>query len=268
MRSTIRHMQGIALVQKPEGQTPLQALEAYRHVQGIDRSVPITYAGRLDPMASGQLLLLIGETCKQRDSYTGHDKEYEFEILFGAATDTGDVLGLITEYSAIQPAVPFDEIIREGSNTLPYPAFSSKTVGGVPLFRLALEDRLRDIRVPTRDMTVKEAAFIGSRTMTGIVLRAEALRRVGQLTYDEHGPSRNDFREDKVLASWNDFPDGVYTLARYRVRVTGGTYIRSIVDEASRRMKLPALAYSIKRTRIIGLTERMHVVPSTSPFTN
>lgn len=248
-----RLVEKYALIDKPEGLTPLQALESYRRTRGIAASIPMTYAGRLDPMASGQLIVLIGEECKQKDAYTGLDKVYEFEILFGAATDTGDILGLVTEYSAIQPGIPYEEIVLEGTRTLPYPAFSSKTVGGVPLFRLALEDRLRDIRVPTRDMTVQEAAFIGARTMTGIVLRAEVARRVGQLVYDEHGPAHNDFREEKVLASWADFPDGVYTLARYRVRVTGGTYIRSIVEDASRRMKLPALAYMIRRTRIIGL---------------
>lgn len=241
------------MIDKPEGLTPLQALERFRRSRRINAAVPLTYAGRLDPMASGQLVILIGEECKNRDAYTGLDKEYEFEVLFGAATDTGDILGLITEYSAIQPGVPYDEIIAAGTSTLPYPAFSSKTVGGVPLFRLALEDRLRDIRVPTRDMTVQEVAFIGSRTMTGTVLRSEVSRRVGQLVYDAYGPNVNDFREEKVLASWSDFPDGVYTLARYRVRVTGGTYIRSIVEQAARTMKLPSLAYTIRRTRVIGL---------------
>ncbi len=204
-------------------------------------------------MASGLLVILIGEECKNRDAYTGLDKEYEFEILFGASTDTGDVLGLITEYSAIQPGVPYEEIVQEGTYTLPYPAYSSKTVGGVPLFRHAIEGRLHEIKIPTRDMVVKSVAFIGSRTMTGTVIRSEVTRRVGQLIYDEHGPAENDFRENLVRASWDDFPDGVYTLARYRARVTGGTYIRSLVEESGRRMKMPTLAYTIKRTRVIGL---------------
>jgi tRNA pseudouridine(55) synthase len=240
-------------VEKKEGETPLQALERYRSKRPDLAGIPMTYAGRLDPMASGLLVLLIGEECKNRDAYTGLDKEYEFEILFGAATDTGDILGLLKEFSMIQPGVPYEEIIQEGVYTLPYPAYSSKTVGGIPLFRYALENKLHDIRIPERDMTVLESGFIGSRTMTGTVIRAEVMRRIGLLTYDEFGPKENDFREHKVRASWEDFPDGVYTLARYRVRVTGGTYIRSLVDDASRRMRMPALAYSIKRTRIIRL---------------
>jgi tRNA pseudouridine(55) synthase len=241
------------VIDKKEGETPLQALEYYRATRPELKNLPMTYAGRLDPMASGLLVLLIGEECKNRDAYTNLDKEYEFEILFGAATDTGDVLGLLKECSMIQPGVPYDEIIHEGEFSLPYPAYSSKTVGGVPLFRYALENRLHDIRIPERDMTVLESGFIGSRTMTGTVIRAEVIRRVGLLSYDQFGPQENDFRENKVRASWEDFPDGVYTLARYRVRVTGGTYIRSLVADASHRMRIPALAYAIKRTRIMRL---------------
>lgn len=238
------------IIDKQEGETPLQALERYRATRADLAGIPITYAGRLDPMASGTLVLLLGEECKNRDAYTGLDKEYEFEILFGAATDTGDVLGLITQYAALQPGVPFEHIIKSGTFTLPYPAYSSKTVGGVPLFQHALEGRLHEIRIPVREMSVKEVGFIGSRTMTGTVIRSEVMRRVGLLRYDEHGPEKNDFREDRVRTSWEDFPDGVYTLARYRVLVAGGTYIRSLVADASARLAIPALAYSIKRTRI------------------
>ncbi len=246
-------MEKYAVIDKQEGETPLQALERYRAGRPELAGVPMTYAGRLDPMASGVLVLLIGDECKNRDAYTGLDKEYEFEMLFGAATDTGDVLGLLKEFSMIQPGVPYDEIIQEGVYTLPYPSYSSKTVGGIPLFRYALENKLHDIRIPERDMTVLESGFIGARTMTGTVIRAEVMRRIGLLRYDSFGPKENDFRENKVRSSWEDFPDGVYTLARYRVRVTGGTYIRSLVDDASRRMKIPALAYAIKRTRVMRL---------------
>ncbi len=246
-------MEKYVIIEKKEGQTPLQVLEQYRQTRPELARTPMTYAGRLDPMASGILVLLIGEECKNRDAYTGLEKEYEFEMLFGAATDTGDVLGLLSQYAAIQPGVPFEDILQEGTFQLPYPAYSSKTVGGVPLFRYALEGRLQDIRIPIREMIVQKADFIGSRTMTGTVIRSEVIRRIGQLRYDVHGPAKNDFREDKVRASWEDFPDGVYTVARYRVVVSGGTYIRSLVADASARLRVPALSYSIRRTRIIGI---------------
>ena len=92
-------MEKRVIIYKKVGETPLEALENFRtkrldegHVEY--RNIPMTYAGRLDPMAEGDLLILIGEECKKKDAYLGLDKEYEVEVLFGIETDTHDVLGI------------------------------------------------------------------------------------------------------------------------------------------------------------------------------
>ena len=46
------------LIEKREGQTPLQALDELRIARPELAEVSLTYAGRLDPMASGKLLVL------------------------------------------------------------------------------------------------------------------------------------------------------------------------------------------------------------------
>ena len=89
-------MQKYAVVEKAVGETPLQALERFRALHGELDQIPMAYAGRLDPMASGKLLILIGEECKQQERYHALDKEYEFEVLFGIGSDTGDVLGRLS----------------------------------------------------------------------------------------------------------------------------------------------------------------------------
>ena len=53
----------------------------------------MTYAGRLDPMASGLLIVLAGEETKNKEKYLNLDKEYLFEVLFGFKTVTYDFLG-------------------------------------------------------------------------------------------------------------------------------------------------------------------------------
>ncbi len=87
-------MKRYVVLEKFVGQTPLECAEAWRaeHPQYAD--VPLAYAGRLDPMASGKLLILIGEECKQQARYHGLDKRYEFQVLCGFSSDSGDVLGL------------------------------------------------------------------------------------------------------------------------------------------------------------------------------
>lgn len=85
------------LLHKAVGQTPLEVLELWRQTKPELKNTPLAYAGRLDPMAEGVLLVLIGDECKKQTEYHHLDKEYEFEVLFGLASDSGDVLGLINE---------------------------------------------------------------------------------------------------------------------------------------------------------------------------
>ena len=88
-------MKKIILLNKKEGETPLEALDRFRMANPKYKDEKMTYAGRLDPMASGVLLVLVGEEIKQKDKYLALNKEYEFEILFGFATDTYDILGKV-----------------------------------------------------------------------------------------------------------------------------------------------------------------------------
>ncbi len=87
-------MKRFVVLDKKIGQTPLEALTLWKQAHPKYANMPATYAGRLDPLASGKLLVLLGEECKRKDTYTGLDKEYEVSILLDLATDTGDLLGI------------------------------------------------------------------------------------------------------------------------------------------------------------------------------
>jgi tRNA U55 pseudouridine synthase TruB len=60
----------------------------------IHRLLNVAYAGRLDPMAHGVLILLVGNENKMRDKYEKLDKEYKFQCILGVGTDTYDILGI------------------------------------------------------------------------------------------------------------------------------------------------------------------------------
>jgi tRNA U55 pseudouridine synthase TruB len=112
-------------IYKNLGETPLQALERYRLEEGIAVDVPMTYAGRLDPMAEGDLIILVGEECKGKDRFLPMKKEYEVEFLLGVETDTYDLLGIFQKESEVSEIT-----IEKGKFTQPYPPFSSKTFSG------------------------------------------------------------------------------------------------------------------------------------------
>src|SRR4051812_15345092 len=90
-------MQAIILLNKPLSFTPLQATLKFKQAFPEYADQKIAYAGRLDPMAEGLLLLLIGNETKKRKDYEALSKTYEFSILLGISTDTYDLLGKIKE---------------------------------------------------------------------------------------------------------------------------------------------------------------------------
>jgi tRNA U55 pseudouridine synthase TruB len=79
---------------KPAGWTPLQALLELKRVRPELADIPLTYAGRLDPMAEGLLLVLGGEKVHEKDTYLGLDKTYTVTALLGIETDSFDLLGM------------------------------------------------------------------------------------------------------------------------------------------------------------------------------
>ena len=78
---------------KDAGNTMVQTMDKFKKENNINDKV--CYCGRLDPLARGTVLLLVGDECKKMNEYLGTTKEYEFEILFGLSTDTDDPMGLI-----------------------------------------------------------------------------------------------------------------------------------------------------------------------------
>src|ERR1700749_2760200 len=92
---------------KKLGETPRERLERLRIQKPHYAHEVLSYAGRLDPMAEGVLLCLVGSANKRRELYLDMSKEYKLDVLFGFSTDTYDILGRIMDTgdcSKIKPA--------------------------------------------------------------------------------------------------------------------------------------------------------------------
>jgi len=94
------------MLEKAVGETPLSCAEEYRGKHPELTGVSMAYAGRLDPMASGKLLVLLGEECKNQAAYHGLDKEYGFSVLLGIGSDSHDVLGRLRIDPSLQTTLP------------------------------------------------------------------------------------------------------------------------------------------------------------------
>lgn len=234
-------------VWKNRGETLAVLLERFRLEENFGTEIPITYAGRLDPMAEGKVLLLVGDARFEKHSYMAQSKTYKFTVLFGVATDTYDVLGKITDFSnrEIDENKLIEVVEKIKKTRLPYPMFSSKTIKGKPLFLYARENRgiaempMQNGQPQTLEKTKEEIISLGE-LIKKIVVDIQKVK--------------GDFRQQEIILGWQKLAEGSPNLKLKMVTFTtivpSGTYIRSIAHYLGEELGIPALAYSIVRTKI------------------
>ncbi len=240
-------------VYKQIGETPLACLERVRGEQGIDQAVPMTYAGRLDPMAEGVMIFLEGEECKEKEKYTGLDKTYEFEILVGFETDTYDLLGLAKENtggSVIPEYIRNPEKLSEtltsfvGKQEQSYPAYSSKTVDGKQLHTYAREGTV--VESPTHQIEIYTLQCTSTVILKKDELEKQIIERISKVV--------GDFRQEEILMKWKDTllqsPENEFQLISCSIDCGSGTYVRQLVQDIGIKLGVPMTTFSIKRTKV------------------
>lgn len=223
-------MEKVLQLYKELGETPLACLERFRAEHPEYGSVKMTYAGRLDPMAEGLLIALVGEECKKKDEYLGLDKEYIFEVLFGIQSDTYDILG-IPKSQNVQHRVL--NILKDfiGKRIQEYPPYSSRT------FQMARDGV--DFEPLTKEVEIYNLEQLEETEITEEKLLAEVLERIDLV--------KGDFRQEEIKGAWQeiDLPENLH-ITKFKINCSSGTYVRSLANE------MGGIAYSIKRTRVGG----------------
>ena len=150
---------------KQVGETPRERLDRLRSEKPEYLHEVLSYAGRLDPMAEGVLIVLVGSSNQMREAYLEMNKEYTLDVLFGFSTDTYDVLGRVIDTSPdpLQATPPLTKrAIQIGLNeyrgklSQEYPPFSSKAVQGKSLFEWARAGALSTLVLPRKTVNVYE----------------------------------------------------------------------------------------------------------------
>jgi tRNA pseudouridine55 synthase len=247
------------VLDKQLGETPLHAIERWKEAHPEYAAFPACYAGRLDPMATGTLLVLLGDECKRQARYHNLDKEYEIEVLLDLGSDTGDVLGIpAASGQETHPGTELTHVLRmfTGTHTVPYPAFSSKTVAGKPLFLYALEGALDTIDLPTHPETIyRLELYAHARIGSGeLEERIVSLLAHAPRTDDPEKRLGADFRQGEVRNAWKILFSALspreYSVLRLRVTCASGTYMRTLAERIGAALGTRGMAFSIRRTRI------------------
>ena len=155
-----RTVDGILLLDKPEGLSSNAALQRVRRLYGARKA---GHTGSLDPLASGLLPVCLGQATKTSGMLLDADKTYRFEISLGARTATGDREGEIVERVPV-PALEASAVRRiaggfVGELEQVPPMYSAIHHAGERLYRLARKGV--EVQRPPRRVTIRRLELLG-----------------------------------------------------------------------------------------------------------
>ncbi|MDO8575301.1 MAG: hypothetical protein Q7R78_01200 [bacterium] len=276
---------------KRVGETPLECLNRFKLDNPLYKDLPLTYAGRLDPLAEGVLVILAGEKRLEKEKYNYCDKEYTADILFGINTDTHDYLGLadlseefvkdFTKGGGVEGGE--GEVLKEemkdkikekilsgvdsevkkfvGDIKQIPPLFSSKNIAVLGLDRIkdfckkTFSDEKNAVFCTTKDVKVYEMEVTGKREVAGSEILEEVLQKIPLVT--------GSFRQKEITERWKEIlrdsngdnshiSNIKFPVISLRIKCSGGFYVRALARDLGEAFGTSAIASRIKRTKIFS----------------
>lgn len=176
-------MSGLLLVDKPTGMTSHDVVSRVRRIFGQRE---VGHTGTLDPMATGLLVLALGNATRVARFIEAKEKHYEGTVQLGVATDSYDADGQVTERAPV-PALARERVeavlaALVGPMSQSPPPFSAVKVEGERLYKKAR--RGEGIEGPPRTIEVydlslaelrEDALEIRARVSKGTYVRSLAV---------------------------------------------------------------------------------------------
>lgn len=152
-------------VDKPVGCTSHDVVGMCRRALGERR---IGHAGTLDPLASGVMVLGVGQATRLLGLITQDTKSYIADVAFGFETDTDDAEGRIVRTAPVDDRL-LDAVFARaalartrGKQMQVPPAYSAISVGGVRSYKRARQGDA--VELPARPVDVLAADLIAVRS--------------------------------------------------------------------------------------------------------
>ncbi|MEI6326562.1 MAG: hypothetical protein WCO78_00395 [Candidatus Roizmanbacteria bacterium] len=235
-------------VYKPASKTPYECVLLYRNKYNIPPEAPVSYAGRLDPMAEGVLLLLVGDENKDRRTFEHLNKRYEVACVFGISTDSGDGMGIPS--FAMKPEITRPQLSTHlskyiGTFEQRYHPYSSRIIDGKPLFYWSKQELIHTIKIPTHRVCVSDIKIVSKSVIKLKDIILDITRRVSEVS--------GDFRQHNIISAWESqyHVDRLFPLFTLKIDCEkGGTYVRVLIEDLAHDMDQIAFTYHLVRTRV------------------
>jgi tRNA pseudouridine55 synthase len=218
----------VLVVDKPRGWT---SHDAVLRVRRALRMREVGHTGTLDPMATGVLVLAIGEATKLVPWLTAKPKVYETSLALGIETDTLDADGREVRRAEIDPA-----LLAALGNAIAGAALSA--------IEVALDrERARTLQVPPAYSAIRaggERAFVRARRGEDVALPARPV---------------TVYRLD--LVAWSREPPSL----SLSLEVSKGYYVRALARDLAEALGTVAHLSRLHRTRAGAFTNMEAVSP-------
>lgn len=197
---------GILIVNKPSGITSRDVVNIVGKTLNTKK---VGHTGTLDPMATGVLVLCLGNALKVCELITANDKEYIAKVILGIETETLDTTSPIINTKKTN--ITKEEIEKvlnsfKGSYLQEVPKYSAVKINGKKLYEYAREGK--EIELPKKMVTIYD------------------IQLISDITY------------------YNDT-----TSFYIKTTVSKGTYIRSLIRDIGYRLNTYGCMDSLERTR-------------------
>ena len=146
-------MNGILAIYKEKGYTSRDVVNVLTKELGTKK---VGHTGTLDPMATGVLVVCIGQGLKLVELLTDHDKEYIAKVRLGIETDTLDITGNILkeegikEYSKEEVETVLKGFV--GKIKQEVPKYAAIKVNGKKLYEYARNGE--EVELPVREVEI------------------------------------------------------------------------------------------------------------------
>ena len=169
----------------------------------------VGHTGTLDPLATGVLVVAVNKATKLVDMLTSSDKEYVAECVFGVNTDTLDIEGNVLSTE--------DAIISESDIINVLNSFKGTYNQEVPIF-------------------------------SAVKINGKKLYEYAREKIDVKLPSREVNIYDIKLIDKPIYQDN-HTKITFRVKVSKGTYIRSLIRDIAKRLNTVGIMTNLRRIK-------------------
>ena len=152
-------MDGIIIVDKGKGYTSRSVVNT---IESLANTKKVGHGGTLDPIATGVLVIAVGNGLKVLEFLSHKDKEYIATVKLGIETNTLDITGEVTKKkdSFFLDIIKLDEVLKSfvGKYEQEVPLYSSVKVGGQRLYKYARENI--PVELPKREVEIYDLELL------------------------------------------------------------------------------------------------------------